>query len=508
MRNVVAVLAFWLVALSPQVALAAGTGSSNHVPRTTTKVSVVVTSADLHQALTELAPLPFSTRAPRGTPIVTVDEQQRYQTIKGVGGAMTDTSAWLIENKLAPATRAWLMRRLFGRDGLDLRFIRVPMGGSDFTVTGTPYTYDDMPAGQTDPTLAHFTIVHDTFYILPALRQALSLDPHAFVVATPWSPPAWMKTNDILGDPINLPGWLQPADYGVMSQYFVKFLQAYAAAGVHVDAVTPQNEPGQTSAYPGMNMPEANEATFIADDLAPALRAAGLHTEIYGYDNNWYNIGVGFAHALEHSIATPDLTGISSHCYFGIPTVLAALHDEAPKLDEIVSECSPGTLPFSTSQIEIAAIRNWASAVALWNFALDQNGGPVEQPNYGCPGCTGIVTINDDTHTVTFTRDYYELGQLSRYVRPGAVRIASNNFVTYKYFPIVGSTDAGRFSTPGLDDVAFQNPDGTRVLLAYNSATVPFAFAVTDDGYYFRYRLAPGSTATFIWKAPATGAQG
>jgi glucosylceramidase len=161
-----------------------------------------------------------------------------------------------------------------------------------------------------------------------------------------------------------------------------------------------------------------------------------------------------------------------------------------------------GTLPFSTSELEIASMRNWASAVALWNVALDQNGGPVQPPNAGCSGCTAIVTIDDTTHTVTFTRDYYQLGQVSKFLAPGAVRIGSNNFVSYRYIP-TGVAQANPFATPGLDDVAFQNPDGSRVLVAYNSATTPIKFAARDDGYYFNYTLEPGATATFIWKALA-----
>ena len=474
------------------------------LPKSTVKARVVLTNADLSRALTAMPRVAFANRAPRGTlPIITVDEKSRFQTIKGLGGAMTDSSAWLLERALMPGTRAWLLRHLFGPQGIDLRFLRIPIGGSDYTATGVPYTYDELAPGQADPTLAHFSILHDYFYVLPALRQALALDHHAFVLATPWTPPAWMKTNGILGNPANAPGWLNPADYGVMAQYFVRFLRAYAAAGVHVNAITPQNEPGQLTAYPGMSMTETNEAAFIADALAPALRAAGLSTGVYGYDNNWYNVGVQVAHQLERGPAAADLAGISSHCYFGVPTVVSAMHAEDPRLDQIVSECSPGNLPFSTSQIVIASIRNWASVVALWNLALDQSGGPVELPNWGCEHCTGIVTINDQAHTVSFTRDYYELGQMSRYVLPGAVRIASNHYVAYRYFPIADSAATGRFSTPGLDDVAFLNRDGSRVLLAYNSASAPIAFAVRDDGYYFRYRLAPGTTATFIWTDPA-----
>jgi glucosylceramidase len=470
------------------------------------KVDLVVTSANLRQALTARPPLQSTTAAPgKQTPLIDVSEKLRYQTIKGVGGAMTDSSAWLLFNELNGGTRAWLLRKLFGAGGIRLRFIKVPIGASDFTATGVPYSYDDLPAGQTDPTLADFSIAHDLAYIVPALRQALEDARHAFVLATPWSPPAWMKTNGILGNPANDLGWLKQADYGPMAQYIVKFLRGYAAAGVQVDAITPQNEPGQQTSYPGSSMSESNEAMFVDGWLNPALAAAHLNTQIYGYDFSWWAPATGFAWQLAGSPAAPDLAGLASHCYFGSPAWLTALHYRYPALDQVVSECAMGTMPFSTSELEIASMRNWASAVALWNLALDQGGGPVQVPNSGCNGCTGIVTINETTHRVTFTRDYYQLGQVSKFLEPGAVRIGSNNFVTYRYVP-TGVDVQSNFATPGLDDVAFQNPDSSRVLVAYNSATTPVKFAVRNDGYYFVYTLSPGATATFVWKPlPGSG---
>ena len=149
------------------------------------RVKVIVTSADLRQALTPAGRISWSTLEPH-TPTIRVNEAVRYQRIRGVGGAMTDTSAWLMSTQLPPGTRAFVMRRLFSpARGIDLRFIRIPIGATDFTVNRTPYTYDDLPPGQTDPSLTHFSILHDAFYIIPALRQALSLDPQAFVLATP-----------------------------------------------------------------------------------------------------------------------------------------------------------------------------------------------------------------------------------------------------------------------------------------------------------------------------------
>ena len=464
-------------------------------------VEVVLTSADLSQALTAMPEVPFSEAAPAApaAPVIDIDEGVRDQRIKSMGGAMTDSSAWLI-HQLGPSTRRRLMNALFGRSGIHLGFIRVPMGASDFTSGGKPWSYDDLRRGRSDPKLLRFSIRRDTRFTIPALQQALSINPGMFVLANPWSPPGWMKTNGALSNRHDS-GELKPSADGPLAQYFVKFLQAYARKGIHVNAVTPQNEPGQPSIYPGMNLSESAEASFVLNHLAPALRKAKLGTKIYGYDWGWASDQIPFALSLAHSSAARDLAGISTHCYVGSPTVISELHQEAPKLDEIVDECSPGIMPSTTSEVEIAAMRNWASALALWNLALDPSGGPVQPPNFGCPHCTGIVTINQATHRVTLTRDYYQLGQLSKFVQPGAVRIGSNNFVNYQY-----TAPPKSIATPGLDDVAFENPDGSKVLLAYDGSTAPIAFSVDDDGAYFSYTLQAGETGTFVWDRPAVQA--
>jgi glucosylceramidase len=491
-----ALAAFALLAALASLSALPLAGAAHSRGITSPYVEVVLTSADLTQALTRMPDVLFSDVDPGG-PIVHVNERAPDQTIKGFGGAMTDTSASLIYDHLSPTTRAGLMNALFGTSGIRLNFLRVPMGASDFTAGRRPYSYDDVPPGRSDLHLAHFSIRHDTRYIIPALEQALSLDPRMFVLATPWSPPGWMKTNDSMSNRDDR-GYLKRSSAVPLADYFVRFLEAYRNHGIDVDAVTPQNEPGQESIYPGMNMSEPTEAAFVGDDLAPALRAAKLATKIYGYDYGWTPSQIPFAYALARSPEANDLAGISTHCYAGDPTTVSRLHAEAPRLDEIVAECSPGIMPAPTSEVVIAAMRNWASALALWNLALDPSGGPVQPPNRACPHCTGIVTIDEATGTVALTRDYYELGQLSKFVLPGAVRIGSNNFVSY-----VLPTKTRSLATAGLDDVAFQNPDGSRVLVAYNNSSAPIAFGVTDDGEYFAYTLAAGTTATFVWNRPA-----
>jgi glucosylceramidase len=457
------------------------------------EVRVWLTTANLRERLSRMPNLRPSAAPPAGRSVIEVNEAGRYQTIKGFGAAMTDTSSWLIHDQLDAAAQTQLMDRLFGAGGIHLNFIRVPIGASDFSATRRPYSYDDLPAGRSDPTLGRFSIQRDTQATLPLLQQAATLDPSLFVLANPWSPPGWMKTNDAL-DNLRDRAALRASDYGALAAYFVKFLQAYADAGIHVGAVTPQNEPGQSSAYPGMHLTEAEEAAFVRHDLVPALTAAGLGgTAIYGYDWGWARKQIRYAFSLARSAAAADLTGISTHCYIGDPSVISALHREAPGLDEIVDECSPGIMPAPTAAVAIAALRNWASVFALWNLALDPAGGPVQSPNIACRHCSGVVTIDESTHRVTLTRTYYELGQFSKFVASGAVRIGSTSFVRYRYPAPAG------ISTQGLADVAFQNPDGSRVLVAYNSSRARRQFAVADDGRYFSYALDPGATATFTW---------
>jgi len=298
---------------------------------------VVLTTAGLAYALTPMPPVPFGPLPAAGVPVIHVDDTARYQRMTGFGAAMTDSSAWLLYTQLPPPIRRLVMNALFSPAGIHLDFVRVPMAASDFTATGQPYSYDDVPSGQTDPDLAQFSIAHDQAYVIPALSQMLSIDPGIEILANPWSPPPWMKSNAAF-DNVGGHATLAPASFGPLAAYFVKFIRAYAAAGIPIAAITPQNEPGAVVPYPGLSLPEPDEAKFIAGYLAPALRAAGLAPKIYGVDRG---AALSYAQALLSSPAAPALSGIAWHCYGGLGT-LAALAQAAPTVDEIVSECSPG----------------------------------------------------------------------------------------------------------------------------------------------------------------------
>jgi glucosylceramidase len=475
----------WLASIVTSLLLTSGTTPA---AAAAPAVAVYQTTPSLSQALTPLPSLGFSAKPPPGVPVIDVNEGVRFQTFEGVGGAMTDSSAWLIQDELAPASRAHLLEELFGRVGIGLSFLRIPIGASDFTRHGRPYSYD---GGSADPALSRFSIAHDEHYVIPVIRAALEVNPQLDTLATPWSPPAWMKANALLSN-LGERGTLLPSAYGALARYLVKFVKAYAQRGVTIDAITPQNEPGVAVGYPSMDLPEPAEATVIARYAARALHRAGLHTQIYGYDGIW---DPSYPSRLARSSAARALAGIAWQCYFGDPSAMSVLHREAPGLQEIVDECSPEIRQFSTTEFEIASLRNWASVVAVWNVALDHHGGPVQEANTGCHGCTGVATIDPATHGFSLGLKYFQLGQVSKFVERGAVRVDSGHLVSY-------GLSANRTMTvsDGLDDVAFLNPDGTKVLIAYDSSSAPVPFAVQSDGRFFAFTILPGATTTFVWR--------
>jgi glucosylceramidase len=485
-----------LAAVAAALAVGGGSTAADATPDPY-RAEVVLTSADLTQHLARRPDAEFgntaATRSP-GERVIDINAGVRYQKVNGFGAAMTDTSAWLIENGASVAARVTLMDQLFGAGGIHLNFVRVPMGASDFTHDGTPYTYDDMPAGMSDRSLRHFSIAHDRAYILPALRQVRAENPQTEFLASPWTPPAWMKANHSLGNEGNR-GTLLASASGPWSRYFVAFLTQYARGGVPIQAITAQNEPGTPTLYPGLNLPAGAETAWIAHELAPALAAAGLHPKLYGGDLGWGPNHGAYMSTDISGAAGSALSGIAWHCYFGAPGVMSALRQSAPRLDEIVDECSPGRItPTPTPEIVIGSLRSWASTVALWNLALDPDGGPVQPPNHGCPGCIGLARVDERSGAVSLTPAYYQLGQASTFIARGARRIAATHFVSYVY-PRPGVNVV----TPGLDDVAVRNPDGSIVLIAYDNARVAVRFAVRWRGRELHYALQPGATATFVW---------
>ncbi len=293
-------------------------------------VQVWLTTSDGSNQLTQQVNLRFGSIT-RNSSTISVNEYQELQRMDGFGAAVTDSSAWLIYNKMSSSQRNTVMQNLFDpKQGIGISFVRIPMGASDFSING-PYSYDDLPAGQIDPKLNNFSIKHDLAYIVPVLQQARTLNANLKFMANPWSPPAWMKTNgSMLGVFNGVTGTLNSGDYEPLARYFVKFIQAYQAQGIPLYAITPQNEPLYTpDSYPGMSWAVSDENNFIKNNLSPALASAGLSPKIIPYDHNWND--TSYAYTLLNDVTTrSDIAGISWHCYSGDPSSMAAVQGSFP----------------------------------------------------------------------------------------------------------------------------------------------------------------------------------
>ncbi|MDQ0793824.1 ricin-type beta-trefoil lectin domain protein [Streptomyces sp. B1I3] len=467
---------------------AQATGESVNIALTTTDDSG---GRHVTRGLQAQTPISFGAGNGNQGTAVTVDENTRYQTFTGGGASFTDTAAWLMKGSgaLSQATRDATMKKLFSpTEGIGLSFVRNPMGGSDLARFG--YTYDDMPAGQTDPTLANFSIAHDLQDVLPLTAQAKQLNPALTTVASPWTAPAWMKDSGQLDG-----GWLKAENYGAYANYFVKYLQAWKAQGVPVDYVTAQNEPTCCSGYPSMSWNGSGLAYFTKDELLPKLRSAGLATKVLAHDWNWDSYDAYAAPTVDDAAVRshPNFGGIAWHGYGGDVAKQTAVHDRYPQLDAFQTEHSGGTWIADQQREDMLNIidytRNWAKSVTKWSLAVDQNRGP---HNGGCGTCDGLVTVHngDSRHgQVDYTVEYYTMGHLTKFVRPGASRIASTASST-------------------VPNVAWRNTDGSKALIAYNGSASAQQVTVNWGGSTFTYSLPGRTSATFTWSGTQSGSSG
>jgi glucosylceramidase len=472
-----------LCAVVAFVAVSSRAQSGREAPRAegqnAVRIEVVESSDDLHESLQQKPALYFGAiHSPSLT--ITVDDTRKYQQMDGFGASLTDSSAWLLSHKLTDRQRKEALEKLFSpTKGIGLSVLRQPMGTSDFAIED--YSYDDLPAGETDPELKKFTIDRDRAYIIPILRETLAVNPNLKIIASPWSPPGWMKTSGSM-----IQGSLLPLAYAPLAKYFVHFVQSYEAAGIPIYAVTIQNEPlNIPNNYPGLGMTAPEQIVFLRDHLGPQFHDAGIKSKILIFDHNWDLIDFPIK-VLSDPKAASASAGIAIHCYSGSVTAQTELHERFPNKDIWLTECSggdwqKGKLLEEQTRLIIGATRNWAKSVVLWNLALNQNHEPYLG---GCTTCRGVITVNDSASPaqVIETVDFTALGHASKFVQPGALRIESNSF--------------GQGS---LEDVAFQNPDGSIVLLVLNGGGSIMKIDISWRGTYASATLGPGVVATFRW---------
>jgi glucosylceramidase len=408
---------------------------------------------------------------------ILVDDSHTYQIIDGFGYTLTGGSAQSI-NKLNSQKRKELLQELFGNNenSIKISYLRISIGASD--LNATPFTYNDLPAGQTDVSLSQFSLSPDKDDLIPMLNEIIAINPHIKILATPWSPPTWMKNNNSF-----IGGSLKPEYYGVYAAYFVKYIQKMKEEGISISAITPQNEPLHPGNNPSMFMSAQQQATFIKEYLGPAFVTANISAKIIIYDHNCdrpdYPMSI-----LKDPIANAFIDGSAFHLYAGDISALTTVRNAFPNKNLYFTEQYTGTsgtfvgdLKWHLKNVIIGSMRNWSKVALEWNLANDANFGP-HTPG-GCTSCKGAITINNSD---SYERNvsYYIIAHASKFVPPGSVRIAS--------------TQKGN-----INSIAFKTPAGKKVLILENDGDANENCTIEFNQKLFSTSLDGGSVATFIW---------
>ncbi|MFY9683201.1 MAG: glycoside hydrolase family 30 beta sandwich domain-containing protein [Candidatus Sulfotelmatobacter sp.] len=424
----------------------------------------------------QAAALHFSPKAGQ-LPVLTVDDAQHFQSIDGFGFALTGGSAQLLM-RMGAAQRAALLKELFttGDNGIGVSYLRVSIGSSD--MNERVFSYDDLSPGETDVEMAKFDLGADRADVIPVLKEILAIRPEIKILGSPWSAPAWMKTNDDVKG-----GELKPEYYGAFAKYFVKYIEAMRAEGIAIDAITIENEPLNPKNTPSMAMFAQQQDTFVAKDLGPAFEKAGIRTKILLYDHNPDVLSYALS-ILADPAASKYVDGTAFHLYGGDASLLTQVHDAYPKknlylTEQSVTQWRSGPLGIAepVRSVMIGATRNWCRNVLLWNLAADPQNGP-HTNNGGCTGCSGAITLDGDSATKNVA--YFVVEHFSQFVPPGSVRVASSEMEQ-------------------LASVAFLTPQHKVVLVVSNTANFPKSFAVKYHDTFFQTTLPSESVGTFVW---------
>jgi glucosylceramidase len=403
---------------------------------------------------------------------IVLNQDKKFQQILGFGGAFTDAACYMF-NQLAAPQRDQLLHELFHPSEMGFNVCRTCIGASDYSTKA--YTYDE---GDPDPELKRFSIEHDREYILPVLRDARKANPDLFLFSTPWTPPGWMKSGgSMLGGSMRR-RYLKP-----YAQYFIKFLQSYAAEGVTVQAVTVQNEvdTDQDARMPACIFPQEYEIEFVRD-LGPLLEQSGLKTKIWILDHN-YNLWGRAICELEDPAVRKYSNAVAWHGYYGTPDMASRVHEEFPDAEMYWTEGGPDyTSPdYLTDWAKwgktfTLAFQNWCRSITAWNLALDERG----RPNIGPFPCGGIVTIDSKSKEITRSGQYWAFAHFSRKIRRGAQRFESQS------------------TLPGVSHAAFKNPDGTQVLVVSNPEAEQ-KISIQLGASTAEATLDTNSLTTFVW---------
>lgn len=439
----------------------------------------VLTTIDKANLLHEM-PKIISSENAKYDNIIQIDKTNKYQSYIGVGAAITDASAIIIQNHLSAENQSKILNELFGENELNLSFTRLTIGASDFSANH--YSLNEMPKGQNDVELKNFNLNAMPKELLPIVKKAKQINPNLSIMASPWSAPNWMKTTDNM-----IGGTLRPEYYKSFAQYFVKYNQEMQKQGLNIDYISIQNEPHfSPSNYPGMKLDPKMRAEFIKNHLGPEFAKIENAPKILEWDHNW-DEPQSPKDVLQDKDANKYINGVAWHCYAGDVSAQSDVKTAYPDKDVYFTECSGGewakewekAFPWQMENLIIGTTRNWARGVLLWNLALDEKYGPHLG---GCGNCRGIIEINSQNGEIKRNIEYYVLGHISKFVKIGAKRVQSDD------------------TKKGILNVAFENPDKSIVVIVLNKNSNLQSFSLQIEKKFYNMELAGGAAATLIIK--------
>jgi len=418
----------------------------------------------------------ISVATDKSLPAIEVNTDKTFQEMDGFGITLTGGSAFHINN-MSASQRHELLTELFAfdKENIGISYLRISLGASD--LDAEVFSYNDLPKGETDVNMERFSLDPDRKFLIPVLKEILTINPKIKIMSSPWSPPTWMKTNNS-----SKGGSLNPEYYDAYAKYFVKYVQEMQKEGIRIDAVTVQNEPLHPGNNPSLLMPATVQADFVKRSLGPAFKTAGVKTKIIIYDHNAdkpeYPITV-----LNDPEAKKYIDGSAFHLYGGVIENVSKVHEAHPDKNLYFTEQwigAPGNfngdLQWHIKNLIIGASRNWCKTVLEWNLAADQQQKP-HTPG-GCDRCLGAVTIDGDL--VTRNPAYYIVAHAAKFVRPGSVRIDSN-------------------IPESLPNVAFKTPNGKIVVVVLNDSGSEKKFSIKIGNEAITTSLTSGSVGTYIW---------
>ncbi|MFZ9589190.1 MAG: glycoside hydrolase family 30 protein [Chitinophagaceae bacterium] len=465
---------FFIVGLSCSKKSSSVVAQPSH-PITKNDVSVWITKPDQSIKLLKQYYSSNEGKINNTFPVLSIDPATTLQTVDGFGFTLTGGSAYLI-NKLPTGTRISLLNELFGKDenSIGISYLRISLGASD--LSKEVFSYNDLSIGQTDSNLSAFTLAQDTVDLIPILREILDVNPSIKLMASPWSPPVWMKDNKS-----SKGGKLLKEFYATYASYFVKYIQQMKLKGINIDAVTIQNEPMNPDNNPSLKMEALEQADFIKNHLGPAFQANNINTKIIIWDHNCdlpeYPLQI-----LADADASQYIDGSAFHLYAGNISALSTVKSAYPNKNIYFTEQWTskdgdfgGDLKWHIKNVIIGSLQNWSRVALEWNLANDAAYGP-HTPG-GCTACKGALTI--DGAIITRNVPYYIIAHVSKFIPPGSVRIAHT-------------------AVANLPAVAFKTPESKIVMLVINDAESAQSVNIKLGDKWVKVDMSAGTVATII----------